>query len=130
MVRASRRRLLVLVPKRRAPADFEEVRENAREDEDDDVQLPPPKPTMAADAGRAGPVEATGQETTLPLLAQLARMVLSVAASSSSSERVLLQLEKSRRKDSLLKQCGYSFHSFFFPLFLRHTDPAPAVFFG
>ncbi|KAG5277570.1 hypothetical protein AALO_G00119130 [Alosa alosa] len=78
-------------PKRRALAEFEDAWENVRvENEDtDEIQVCLSlslNPTMEAD-GRDLLSWWKQHETTLPLLARLARMVFSVPASSSSSER-------------------------------------------
>lgn len=77
-------------PKKRALVEFEEAWENVREESDntdDKIQVHLClNPTMGAD-GRDVLSWWKQHETTLPLLARLARMVLSVPASSSSSER-------------------------------------------
>ncbi|KAL7379876.1 hypothetical protein ABVT39_007533 [Epinephelus coioides] len=75
-------------PKRRALAEFEEAWENVREESDntdDEIQVYLRlNPTMGAD-GRDVLSWSKQHKTTLLLLARLARMVLSVPASSSSS---------------------------------------------
>uniref|UniRef100_A0AAV2K1C2 HAT C-terminal dimerisation domain-containing protein n=1 Tax=Knipowitschia caucasica TaxID=637954 RepID=A0AAV2K1C2_KNICA len=76
-------------PKRRALAEFEDAWENVRVDNEDTDEIQvylSLNPTMEAD-GRDLLSWWKQHETTLPLLARLARMVFSVPASSSSSER-------------------------------------------
>uniref|UniRef100_A0A1A8EL94 BED-type domain-containing protein n=2 Tax=Nothobranchius korthausae TaxID=1143690 RepID=A0A1A8EL94_9TELE len=76
-------------PKRRALEEFEKAWENVREESEDTDEVQfylSLNPTMEAD-GRDLLSWWKQHETTLPLLARLARMVFSVPASSSSSER-------------------------------------------